>query len=74
MLHSYEGLDRPGGVSRRGLMAPLRHRDFRLLWLGMCVSLLGVIKRELLVLLQQVHADLVGRTLSLGQFAQARGE
>jgi len=41
MLHSYEGLDRPGGVSRRGLMAPLRHRDFRLLWLGMCVSLLG---------------------------------
>ena len=41
MHHSYEGLDRVGGVSRRGLLAPLRHRDFRLLWAGMCVSLLG---------------------------------
>ena len=41
MHHSYEGLDRAGGASRRGLLAPLRHRDFRLLWAGMCVSLLG---------------------------------
>ena len=41
MHHSYEGLDRAGGVARRGLLAPLRHRDFRLLWAGMCVSLLG---------------------------------
>ena len=41
MHHSYEGLDRAGGVARRGLAAPLRHRDFRLLWAGMCVSLLG---------------------------------
>jgi MFS family permease len=41
MHHSYEGLDRAGGVARRGLLAPLRHRDFRLLWIGMCVSLLG---------------------------------
>src|SRR3712207_9418331 len=41
MLHSHEGLDRRGGVSRQGLLAPLRHRDFRLLWTGMCVSLLG---------------------------------
>jgi MFS family permease len=41
MHHSYEGLERPGGVARRGLVAPLRHRDFRLLWTGMCVSLLG---------------------------------
>ena len=41
MHHSYEGLDRVGGVARRGLLAPLRHRDFRLLWTGMCVSLLG---------------------------------
>ncbi len=41
MLHSYEGLDRPGGMSRVRLLAPFRHRDFRLLWAGMCVSLLG---------------------------------
>jgi MFS family permease len=41
MHHSYEGLDRSGGVSRRGLLTPLRERDFRLLWIGMCVSLLG---------------------------------
>ena len=41
MLHSHEGLDRPGGIARAGLIAPLRHRDFRLLWGGMCVSLLG---------------------------------
>ncbi len=41
MHHSYEALDRAGGVDRRGLLAPLRHRDFRLLWIGMCVSLLG---------------------------------
>jgi MFS family permease len=39
--HSYEGLDRPGGFSRVRLLTPLRHRDFRLLWGGMCVSLLG---------------------------------
>ena len=39
--HSYEGLDRAGGVARGGLLAPLRHRDFRLLWIGMCISLLG---------------------------------
>jgi DHA3 family tetracycline resistance protein-like MFS transporter len=41
MHHSHEGLDRAGGVARHGLLAPLRHRDFRLLWGGMCVSLLG---------------------------------
>jgi MFS family permease len=41
MHHSYEGLDRPGGFSRVRLLAPFRHRDFRLLWGGMCVSLLG---------------------------------
>jgi DHA3 family tetracycline resistance protein-like MFS transporter len=41
MYHSYEGLDRGGGVSRVRLFAPLAHRDFRLLWSGMCVSLLG---------------------------------
>jgi len=39
--HSYEGLDRPGGFSRVRLFAPFGHRDFRLLWTGMCVSLLG---------------------------------
>src|SRR5256885_12402542 len=41
MHHSYEGLDRPGGFSRVRLLTPLRHRDFRLLWSGMCVSLMG---------------------------------
>jgi DHA3 family tetracycline resistance protein-like MFS transporter len=41
MHHSYEGLDRAGGSSRQGLLTPLRHRDFRLLWTGMCISLLG---------------------------------
>ena len=41
MLHSHEALDRPGGFSRLNLLTPLRHRNFRLLWTGMTVSLLG---------------------------------
>jgi MFS family permease len=41
MHHSYEALDPVHGFSRVGLLAPLRHRDFRLLWSGMCISLLG---------------------------------
>ncbi|HEY1594761.1 MAG TPA: MFS transporter [Thermoleophilaceae bacterium] len=41
MLPSHEALDRPGGFSRVRLLAPLKHRDFRLLWAGMCVSLIG---------------------------------
>lgn len=41
MLHSHEALDRAGGFDRAGLLAPLREREFRLLWSGMCVSLLG---------------------------------
>lgn len=41
MQHSHESLDRPGGFSRVNLLAPLRHRDFRLLWAGMTVSLVG---------------------------------
>jgi DHA3 family tetracycline resistance protein-like MFS transporter len=41
MQHSYEALDRPGGFTRLQLLSPLRHRDFRLLWSGMAVSLLG---------------------------------
>jgi len=41
MHHSHEALDRVGGFSRVRLLAPLRHRDFRLLWGGMCVSLIG---------------------------------
>jgi MFS family permease len=38
---SYEGMGHGGGLNRVRLLAPLRHRDFRLLWTGMCVSLLG---------------------------------
>jgi len=38
---SYEGMSHGGGLGRVRLLAPLRHRDFRLLWTGMCVSLLG---------------------------------
>jgi MFS family permease len=41
MQHSFEALDRPGGLGRGNLLTPLRHRDFRVLWLGMAVSLLG---------------------------------
>ena len=41
MQHSYEGLDRPGAFSRVGLLRPLRSPDFRLLWSGMAVSLVG---------------------------------
>jgi MFS family permease len=41
MQHSHEGLDRSGGFSRVNLLAPLRLRDFRLLWMGMTVSLVG---------------------------------
>jgi MFS family permease len=38
---SYEGYGHGAGEGRVRLLAPLRHRDFRLLWSGMCVSLLG---------------------------------
>jgi DHA3 family tetracycline resistance protein-like MFS transporter len=41
MQHSHEALDRPGGLGRGHLLSPLRHRDFRVLWAGMAVSLLG---------------------------------
>src|SRR5437868_8537962 len=41
MQHSFEGLDRPGGFARVGLFRPLRSRDFRLLWAGQTVSLVG---------------------------------
>jgi DHA3 family tetracycline resistance protein-like MFS transporter len=41
MQHSFEGLDRPGGFARVGLLRPLRSRDFRLLWTGQTVSLVG---------------------------------
>jgi MFS family permease len=41
MQHSYDGLDRPGGLGRGNLLSPLKHRDFRVLWAGMAVSLLG---------------------------------
>jgi MFS family permease len=38
---SYEGMGHGAGLSRVRMLAPLRHREFRLLWSGMCVSLLG---------------------------------
>ena len=45
MQHSYEALDRPGGASSSPgavkLLSPLRERDFRVLWSGMAVSLVG---------------------------------
>lgn len=41
MQHNFEGLDRPGGTTRIGLLRPLRARDFRLLWAGMTASLVG---------------------------------
>lgn len=41
MQHSHEALDRPGGFGRGNLLAPLRHRDFRILWTGMTISLVG---------------------------------
>ena len=41
MQHNFEGLDRPGGIARVGLLRPLRSREFRLLWAGMSVSLAG---------------------------------
>ena len=41
MQHSHDALDRPGGLARGNLLTPLRHRDFRVLWLGLAVSLVG---------------------------------
>src|SRR6266581_8028454 len=41
MQHSYDVHDRPGGFSRVNLLAPLRHRDFALLWTGQTASLVG---------------------------------
>src|SRR3954468_17085171 len=41
MQHSHEGLDRPGEGPYGNLFAPLRYRDFRVLWAGMTVSLVG---------------------------------
>ena len=41
MQHSHEALDRTGGIGRGNLLSPLRHRDFRILWTGMTISLIG---------------------------------
>jgi len=41
MQHSHEALDRVGGFSRSRLTSPLKQRDFRVLWTGMTVSLIG---------------------------------
>jgi MFS family permease len=39
--HSFEGLDRPGGFARVELLRPLRSPEFRRLWAGQTVSLVG---------------------------------
>ena len=39
--HSHESLDRPGWPEPVNLLTPLRHRDFRRLWSGMTISLVG---------------------------------
>ena len=41
MQHSHEAFDRPGGFGRGNLLSPLKHRDFRILWTGMTISLIG---------------------------------
>src|SRR2546427_8114182 len=41
MQHSHEALDQPGGFGRGNLLSPLKHRDFRILWTGMTISLIG---------------------------------
>ena len=41
MQHSHDALDRPDGVARGQLLSPLQFRDFRVLWAGMTVSLVG---------------------------------
>ena len=41
MQHNHEALDREGGFSRANLLIPLRRRDFRVLWTGMTISLIG---------------------------------
>ncbi len=41
MQHSYDALDRPGGTAHGNLLGPLKHRDFRRLWSGMTLSLVG---------------------------------
>src|SRR5205823_8312387 len=41
MQHSHDALAGPGGIARGNLLTPLRHRDFRVLWSGMAVSLVG---------------------------------
>jgi MFS family permease len=41
MQHSHDALDRPGGFAHGRLLSPLKVRDFRILWAGMTVSLLG---------------------------------
>ena len=41
MYHSHDALDRSGGFARARLIAPLAHRDFRVLWMGMTASMIG---------------------------------
>ena len=41
MQHSHDALDRTDGVARGQLLSPLSFSDFRVLWAGMTVSLVG---------------------------------
>ena len=71
MQHSHEALDRPGGFSRVNLLAPLRHRDFRLLWIGMTVSLLGDGITTIALAWQAYEISNVATAFSMVMFAMA---
>ena len=64
MQHSFEQLDARGGYARVGLLRPLRHRDFRLLWIGQTISAFGNMATFVAVPFQLYH--LTGSALQVG--------